>query len=46
MPREVSTIAKKFMYDPMEITVGTKMQVIKMFLMNTIKYQEETVTQL
>jgi len=24
MPREVSTIAKKFMYDPMEITVGTK----------------------
>jgi len=24
MPREVSTIAKKFMHDPMEITVGTK----------------------
>ncbi len=24
MPREVATIAKKFMYDPMEITVGTK----------------------
>jgi len=24
MPREVSTIAKKFMYDPIEITVGTK----------------------
>jgi ATP-dependent RNA helicase DeaD len=24
MPREVSTIAKKFMYEPMEITVGTK----------------------
>ncbi len=24
MPREVSTIAKKFMYDPIEITVGNK----------------------
>ena len=24
MPKEVSTIAKKFMHDPMEITVGTK----------------------
>ncbi|WP_400077889.1 DEAD/DEAH box helicase [Winogradskyella sp. R77965] len=24
MPKEVSTIAKKFMYDPTEITVGTK----------------------
>ena len=24
MPREVATIAKKFMHDPMEITVGTK----------------------
>lgn len=24
MPKEVATIAKKFMYDPMEITVGTK----------------------
>ena len=30
MPKEVSVIAKKFMHNPVEITVGTKMQELKM----------------
>ena len=34
MPREVATIAKKFMYEPQEITVGHKMRAPKTYRMN------------
>ena len=46
MPKEVAVIAKEFMYQPEEVTVGTKMQEPKMFRMNTTKFRDEIATPL